>query len=127
MKNEKPLSGYNALVAEDNPLSMSVVRQLFRKWVVGLTTNGLEVIRHFQPGKFDILLIDLEMPEMDGLTAVETIRQTDKTVPVIAYTASSNKIHTELLQKGFTDFLQKPFMAEELYAKISTWVTTRHT
>lgn len=128
MDHQNFLPGCKALVAEDNTMSMLVVRQLMEKWKINLTeaANGLEVIHHFEPGKFDILLIDLEMPEMDGPAAVEKIRQLDKKVPIIAFTASSyNKIQTDLLQKGFTDFLQKPFTAHDLYAKISTWIAPR--
>ncbi|MEO8404123.1 MAG: response regulator [Chitinophagaceae bacterium] len=120
------LPGVRVLVAEDNPVNMSIVRRFLQKWKITVTeaTNGLEALDCFNHDKFDILLIDLDMPEMDGLTALEQIRRIDTKIPVVAFTAAVyDNIHTDLLQKGFSDFLHKPFKPDDLHAKISTWVT----
>ena len=120
------LPGVRVLVAEDNPVNMSIVRRFLQKWKITVTeaTNGLEALDCFSHDKFDILLIDLDMPEMDGLTALEQIRRIDAKIPVVAFTAAVyDNIHTDLLQKGFSDFLHKPFKPDDLHAKISTWIT----
>ena len=73
-----------------------------------------------------MLLIDLEMPEMDGATALREIRKFDQQVPILAFTAAVyDNIHTDLIQKGFTDFIHKPFRPEDLHDKISMQVNAR--
>jgi len=73
----------------------------------------------FSRNTYDLLLIDLEMPEMDGTQAVAEIRKTDTDIPIIAFTAAVyDNMHEDLLKKGFTDFMPKPFRPEELHKKI---------
>ena len=61
------------LLAEDNPINMAVVKRLLGKWGIDIVpvTNGREAVEKFEPGKYDILLLDLEMPELDGTSALE--------------------------------------------------------
>ena len=62
-------------MAEDNPINMVVVKRFLMKW--GIETigavNGREAVEKFEPGKYDLLLLDLEMPEMDGASALKTL------------------------------------------------------
>jgi CheY-like chemotaxis protein len=67
----------------------------------------------------DLLLVDLDMPEVDGVQAVAEIRRRDPIIPVIAFTAAIyENIHADLRMKGFDDFVPKPFKPEVLYTKI---------
>jgi len=111
------------LLAEDNPINMAVVKRLLGKWGIEIVsaTNGREAVEKFEPGKYDILLLDLEMPELDGTSALKEIRKFDQQVPIVAFTAAVyENMHADLREKGFNDFINKPFNPEDLYSKIFT-------
>jgi signal transduction histidine kinase len=116
------LSGVRVLIAEDNPVNMSIAKRFLSKWgiTVGEATNGREAVEIFKSGQFDLMLIDLEMPEMDGATALREIRKFNTATPAIAFTAAVyDNMQVDLLRKGFIDFVPKPFRPEDLHGKIS--------
>jgi signal transduction histidine kinase len=116
------LQGLRVLVAEDNPVNMSVARRFLSRWGVDVeeAVNGKEAVEKFSPDRFHLLLFDLEMPEMDGTEALQEIRKIDGRVPVLAFTAAVyDDIEQDLIQKGFTDFIHKPFRPHDLFQKIS--------
>ncbi|WEK35935.1 MAG: response regulator [Candidatus Pseudobacter hemicellulosilyticus] len=124
-----PLSGVRVLIAEDNPVNLSIARRFLTKWGITVVeaTNGREAVEKFRKENFDLLLIDLEMPEMDGATALREIRKLNATIPVLAFTAAVyDNMQEDLLQKGFTDFIHKPFRPGELHSKISYLVAPLH-
>jgi PAS domain S-box-containing protein len=126
VKHLHPLVGVKVLIAEDNPVNLSIARRFLTKWGIQVTeaVNGREAVTEFKKGAFDLLLIDLEMPEMDGATALKEIRKLNTSVPVVAFTAAVyDNMQADLLQKGFTDFIHKPFRPEELHSKISYLVS----
>lgn len=125
-KNFDSLEGIRLLIAEDNPVNLSIAKRFLTKWGIKVSeaTNGREALAQFKKGTFDLLLIDLEMPEMDGATALKEIRKIDASIPAVAFTAAVyDNMQADLLQKGFTDFIHKPFRPEELHAKISYLVS----
>lgn len=116
------LSGTKVLIAEDNPVNLSVAKRFMLKWGIEVheATNGREALEKFRNHEYDVLLIDLEMPEMDGITALREIRKLNTSVPAVAFTAAVyDNMQADLIQKGFTDFIHKPFRPEDLHAKIS--------
>ncbi|MFM9910845.1 MAG: ATP-binding protein [Chitinophagaceae bacterium] len=122
------LEGVHILLAEDNPVNMAVAKRFLQKWGISVTeaVNGREAVEKFKPGFFDLLLIDLEMPEMDGAAALKEIRKVDSNVPILAFTAAVyDNIHADLIQKGFTDFIHKPFRPEDLHGKINFQVSAK--
>jgi signal transduction histidine kinase/CheY-like chemotaxis protein len=115
------LSGISILVAEDNPINMMVVKRFLAKWnaTVLEAVNGLEAVRMYAEKKPDILLVDLEMPELDGAGVVAYIRKTEKDIPIIAFTAAVyDHMQADLIDKGFNDFIPKPFRPEDLKQKL---------
>ncbi len=121
-KNLSSLSGVRILVAEDNPVNMSIARRFLQKWDVTVTeaVNGKEAVDKFIKGQFDLLMLDLEMPEMDGAAAVAIIKKLNPEIPVLAFTAAVyDNMQADLLQKGFSDFIPKPFRPEDLHNKIA--------
>jgi signal transduction histidine kinase/ActR/RegA family two-component response regulator len=115
------LAGLRILLAEDNPINMIVAKRFLQKWNVEVheAVNGLEALDLFGKQRFDLLLIDLEMPEMDGAQAVSAIRRMNTQVPIVAFTAAVYEdMHNDLMHKGFTDFIPKPFRPEDLHRKI---------
>jgi signal transduction histidine kinase/ActR/RegA family two-component response regulator len=115
------LKNFRVLIAEDNKVNMIVARKVMQKWGIQVTEaeNGQIACDKFATQDFDLVLLDLEMPVMDGRTAVKKINAFNKGIPVIAFTAGMyDNMKTELLKAGFTDYLLKPFMPEDLYRKI---------
>lgn len=116
------------LIAEDNFVNMSVARKFLTKWGIEVheAVNGLEAVEKFRRGRFDLVLIDLEMPEMDGTTALAEIRKIDPTVPAIAFTAAVYEdMRIDLMRKGFMEVVPKPFRPEDLHNKITKLILNR--
>ena len=120
------LSGMRILVAEDNLINMLVAKKMLQGWNVSLTTaeNGVEVLQSLQTDhQYNLILMDLEMPEMDGYTAVREIRKLYPTIPVLAYTAAliDQEMYTGLKETGFVDAVLKPCQPLELLSKIKKY------
>lgn len=118
---EKELEGVRVLVAEDNPINMMVVKKFLQKWGVQLTEacNGMEALEALREQPYDVLLVDLEMPVIDGAGVVAVSRKEYPQVPAIAFTAAVyENMMEDLHQKGFADFLPKPFRPDDLKEKI---------
>jgi len=119
------LAGIRVLVAEDNEVNMTVIKRFLEKWGAEISEaeNGKIAVNLFKKGGYDLLLFDLEMPEMDGASALKEVRKVDNDVPIIAFTAAVyENMQIDLKEKGFTDFIQKPFRPDELHKKISAYV-----
>jgi two-component system sensor histidine kinase/response regulator len=109
------------LMAEDNPLNHRIVRFMLAKFGHTLTivVNGRKAIEALERQPFDLVLMDLQMPEMDGLQATLAIRAsealTGRHVPIIALTANAFKEDRDRCMKaGMDDYLSKPFQSEKL-------------
>ncbi len=118
------LDNMKVLIAEDNQINMLVTRKFLKKWNImpDEAVNGVEALAKFEEQEFDLLLIDLEMPEMDGYQLIEEIRKRNDAIPVIAFTAAVyDDMQLDLISKGFTDYIQKPFRPEDLHRKLSQY------
>ena len=118
-------------MAEDNEFNSQVLEQLLfrRGHRVRLATNGREALSLAGEGSFDLLLLDMHMPELDGFQVVQAIRERERTagghLPVIALTARSrNEDRERCLAAGMDDFLSKPIQAETLCAVIDRVAAT---
>ncbi len=119
------LEGVRILIAEDNKVNMSIARRFMGKWGIELAeaTNGREAVEKFRRGKYDLMLIDLEMPEMDGPSALQEIRKINTSVPAMAFTAAVyENMENDLLKKGFIGYIHKPFRPEDLHNKITSLI-----
>lgn len=116
------LSGMRVLVAEDSAVNMVITRKFLQRWDVNITeaVNGKIALEQFLSGNpFNLLLIDLDMPVMDGYATIEQVRKKDAHIPAIAFTAAVfPNMKQQLQERGFTDFLQKPFKPEDLHRKL---------
>lgn len=113
------------LVAEDNKINQLVVRSTLNKWNLDVTLveNGLEALEQLQKKSFDLVILDVQMPIMDGLEATRLIRSTLPepacNVPIMAMTASVLYDPEQRVKEiGMNDYIAKPFKVEELHAKI---------
>jgi CheY-like chemotaxis protein len=127
--NDAPL---NILLAEDNLINQKVATAILQrnpKWRVVTVANGREAVRAVRTEEFDCVLMDIHMPEMDGLTATSLIRQEEfegERLPIIALTASAmNGDREKCLAAGLDDYIAKPFKREELMGKIESSVAKR--
>jgi CheY-like chemotaxis protein/nitrogen-specific signal transduction histidine kinase len=121
VKELNGLEGIRVLLAEDNPINMMVARKFLQKWnlQVDEASNGLEALELYKKNRYDLLLIDLEMPEMDGNEVTAIIRKKDMVTPIVAFTAAVyDGMQDDLLSKGFTEFIPKPFRPDDLHKKI---------
>lgn len=129
-KSESPsMLGKNILLAEDNVINQFVAKSFLQAWGVNLkiVNNGKEAIEHLEMNHVDLVLMDLQMPEMDGYEASRQIRQMKdglfKGLPIIALTASSKYEVSEQYHKaGMNDFINKPFKPEELFLKMTSFL-----
>lgn len=115
------LDNLRVLLAEDNPVNMRIAQTFLQKWgaVVSTAVNGAEMLELFEKQDFDVLLVDLEMPIMDGYQAISAIRKKGSPIRAVAFTAAVyDNLHGQLISSGFNDYLQKPFRPEELHAKV---------
>jgi two-component system, sensor histidine kinase and response regulator len=119
------------LVAEDNELSAQVLEQALARQGhrVRLASNGREVLTLAEQGGFDLLLLDVHMPELDGFQVVRAIRERELTagghLPIIALTARSRKEDRErCLAAGMDDFQTKPIRPADLLAAIDRVLRT---
>lgn len=122
---------YQILVVEDNPVNQKYITTLLDKWKLGyeLAPNGLEAVERFRKGRFDAILMDLEMPKLDGVTATGIIRDLEKDkenpVPIIALTANSFLSKKKWCKSGMTGYLSKPFTPQQLAATLKQYLSVR--
>ena len=119
------IEGLRVLLAEDNLVNQKVMERFFDRWKaeVRIVENGVQAISAVQEEQFDVILMDLQMPEMDGYEASETIRKLEdpykRNIPIIALTAAAlREVKEKVFASGMTDFITKPFNPDELEEKI---------
>jgi len=115
--------GYNILVVDDNEINLEIATYILENkgLVIDVATNGLEAIQKFQenPNKYQMILMDISMPEMDGLEATKRIRNLDmaraQEIPIVALTAHVFKENIiECFKSGMNGHIKKPIDLEEL-------------
>lgn len=123
------LSHLKILIADDDEYNRKLLHTILNKWNVhiGEAKNGLEVLEEVMNNSYDILLLDIRMPEMSGIEATEKIRKlhdrVKANVPIIALTAvTSDEKKQRCKDIGINDFLSKPFNEDDLLMKITSLV-----
>jgi len=121
----QPASSTRVLLVEDNAVNQMVAEALLerRGFEVVVARNGREAVEVFQHGRFDLVLMDIQMPEMDGFEALAAIRAfeegTGERTPVVALTAHAlTEDRERCLAAGMDDYLSKPIEAPRLYEMI---------
>ncbi|MDR5891532.1 PAS domain S-box protein [Halomonas mongoliensis] len=124
--NLNRLRGKKILLAEDNPINQALTRRLLEDLgiEVSLATNGREAIEQLRHQAVDLVLMDLQMPVMDGLEAAQRIRQDRPTLPIIALSAAAlTEERQQALHAGMNEHLAKPIQPQQLTATLLQWLT----
>lgn len=121
--DEQNLRGTRVLLVEDYPINIKIATRFLEKWGMNYDTaaNGRIAVEKLSQNDYQIVLMDLLMPEMDGYTATENIRKFDKITPIIALTASVLNTQDRVYEVGMNGFVTKPFNPKELYQKINKY------
>ena len=123
-------SGSRILLVEDNPINREVALELLNSVGLSMTTaeNGREAVELVRDKAYDLILMDVQMPEMDGLEATQIIRSMDgyADMPILAMTANVfEEDRQACLKAGMNDFVAKPVDPENLFLTVSKWLPKR--
>jgi PAS domain S-box-containing protein len=129
-----PSHSLKLLVAEDTPFNQKFIMRLLERWKhqATLVENGRQVLDTLQNETFDLILMDVQMPEMDGLEATKVVREHELTtgahIPIIAMTAHAVKGDRErCLEAGMDEYISKPIDSDKLFDIIETIFQGRDT
>ena len=117
--------GMKAFIVDDDILQLTVTTELLRKAGIqcDTCTHPQEVLSRLEKGNYNIVLSDIQMPEMDGFELVQQIRESPnqqiKNIPVIALSARDDMHEKEYQETGFSAYLNKPYTPEQLYSRVN--------
>lgn len=120
---------WKILIAEDNPQNQLLITTLLKKHglPIQIVNNGQEAIEMLGVFKYDLVLMDIQMPVLNGLDALIEIRNNGNTIPVIALTANaSDKDREKYMEVGFNSVVIKPFRKNELFSEICRLLGKEH-
>lgn len=119
----------HVLLVEDNKINILIAKRFLEKWnlVVDVAHNGCEAVKMVQQNAYGLVLMDINMPEMDGYEATKQIRSLEqgkfKTLPIVALTASIfEEFKQDAIDAGMNDYVCKPFKPQELYDVIAKYI-----
>jgi len=122
---KQPGTPLRVLVVDDNALNQSLLNHLLLQWNISfqIVSNGLEAIEQLTEETYDLILMDIQMPKMDGYAATQHIREVLKLdIPIIAMTAHAMAGEREkCLSRGMNEYISKPIIEEDLLKLISTF------
>lgn len=124
-KNNEQFRNKLILLAEDNTFNANIARRFITGWgaEIDVVADGWQAIEFVSRKKYDLILMDVQMPQLDGFACTKKIRKHFKDIPIIAITASpKNEIQQDILACGMNDFVSKPFKPNELRSKIMEYL-----
>ena len=118
------LYGMNVLLVDDNQLNLMIASTFLKKWQANVdeAENGQIAVNMVEAKPYDVIIMDLQMPVMDGFEATRAIKAIRPEIPVIALTADAMpETHQKALDYGMNDYLTKPFVPGILYEKLAKY------
>jgi signal transduction histidine kinase/CheY-like chemotaxis protein len=127
MEALKPVQGAKILLAEDNEINQQIARELLEGagFIVDIANNGAQAVKMVSSGEYEIVLMDVQMPEMDGHEATARIREnlSQEELPVVAMTAGAMAEDKEAaLECGMNDHVSKPIDIKQLFDALLHWI-----
>ncbi|WPV02733.1 PAS domain S-box protein [Mucilaginibacter sp. cycad4] len=116
------LQGMNILIVDDNKMNLMIAGKFLKRWnaQVQEALNGQIAVDLVNHNVYDLIIMDLQMPVMDGFEATAVIKQSQPDLPIIALTADAMpETYEKALAAGMVDYLTKPFVPEILYSKLA--------
>ena len=124
----QPLAGARILLVEDNLVNQQVAQEILRQAGAMVVTvdDGAQAVQQVRDEAFDVVLMDMQMPVMDGVTATLQIRAEGRQLPIVAMTANAMASDRErCLSAGMNDFVSKPIHPRELLRAVGEWLPQR--
>ena len=121
-------SNKKVLIVDDNKINLKLAERLLSQFNMDIKTagNGKECIELVKNNKYDIILLDHMMPELDGVATVHILRESGVNIPVIALTANSyTGSKDNYIKEGFTDYLAKPIRYKDLYRLLAKYLISQ--
>lgn len=124
------VQGAHILLVEDNPINQQVAQELLTAegFIIDIANNGQEALDVLRPNKYDLILIDLQMPVLDGYATTRRIRENAdyNNLPIIAMTADAIQgIREKALASGMNDYVTKPIELNSLFTALKKWLPYR--
>ncbi|OYU97313.1 MAG: hypothetical protein CFE21_03190 [Bacteroidetes bacterium B1(2017)] len=116
--------GMHVLLVEDNQMNVFVARKFLTRWEIEIDVaeNGRQALSAVQKKRYDLILMDLQMPEMDGFESAERMRKAGLTTPIFALSANVNSEAKQRVQDiGMNEYISKPFNPDDLFQKIAQY------
>ena len=122
------IRGSRILLVEDNEVNQQVAREMLERvpFVVDIALNGREAVEQINANHFDCVLMDIQMPEMDGYEATRIIREDQRfeALPILAMTANAMpEDRQRCLDAGMNDYIAKPINFKQMFATLAQWIT----
>ena len=126
----KKLAGSRILLVEDNPLNQQIASQILRSngFIVDIAEDGIAAIEAVEKDTFDCILMDCQMPRMDGYTAANKIKEQPKFahIPIIAMTANTMEADlTKAKESGMQGYIAKPIEVQTMFEVIAEHLTQK--
>ena len=126
VRNIQHFENKKVLLAEDNEINRVVATRFMQGWqlTVDYAVTGTEAVQKMKTGHYDLILMDLQMPGLDGYEASQEIRHFNTSIPIIALTAAvMPEIKNKVKQAGMNDYMTKPFIPDRLYDILAQYLT----
>lgn len=125
LENDVPTANktFSILIAEDDSVSRLYLTTLLKKqnWHIDEACDGLEALDLFEKNSYQLILMDVSMPGIDGIQAAQKIRSKNKDIPILAITAhGEGELQEDFIKAGMSDVLRKPIHDEFLLSKIKS-------
>ena len=112
------------LIVDDNKMNLIIASKFLKKWMADPeeAASGFEAIEKTKQKNYDLIIMDLQMPGMDGFEATRIIKRSNPQIPILALTADAMpETHSKAFAAGMCDYLTKPFVPNILFEKVAKY------
>ncbi len=112
------------LIVDDNAVNRKYLKTVLKDYDLTEAENGIEALEQFDTTAADLILMDIQMPVMDGMECMKVLRDKNVSIPILAITAfSGNEDRDKFINEGFSDFLAKPLPPNTIRTVVGNWLS----